>query len=402
MAVEGRVVIVGASHAGVQVAVSLAQAKYAGAVVLLGDEPHLPYHRPPLSKKILSGGMQPDALRLRPEAFYAKAGIDRRTATRVVAIDRAAGMVVTEQGERVGYDHLVLATGARHRRLRVAGADRPGVLALRTRDEAEALKVLLDRACALVVVGAGFIGLEVAAVARARGVTVTMLEAAPRPLARAVSEKLSAALAAAHRRWGTTLLTGTGARAFHGAAGAGADNAVAAVETMDGARIEADLVLVGIGVEPNVDLAASAGLACENGILVDAWMRTSDPAITAIGDCASHPSVFAYDGQVRIESVQNATDQARLVAASIVAGARGTPAPGPYAAVPWFWSDQGPLKLQIAGLTGGHTRTVELGDPAQGPYSVSCYDGERLLGVESIDDPQGHMAARDALAAARG
>jgi 3-phenylpropionate/trans-cinnamate dioxygenase ferredoxin reductase subunit len=268
--------------------------------------------------------------------------------------------------------------------LPIPGCELDGVIALRTRDEAAALRAALAEARNVVIVGAGFIGLEAAVVAEKHGARVTILEMAPRPLARAVSGHISDAMAAAHRAWGADLRTGVSARGFRGEAGR-----VTAVETSAGEVLAADLVIVGIGVLPNVELARDAGLATENGILVDDHLRTADPAVSAIGDCAAFPSPFA-GGVVRLESVQNATDQGRCVA-NRIAGR-----PEAYTAVPWFWSDQGPLKLQIVGLTTDHDHAVLRGDPA-GAFSVFCFRGERLLGIESINRPADHMAGRKIL-----
>ena len=379
------VVIVGASHAGFQVAASLRQAKYAGCVTLIGEEPGLPYHRPPLSKEFLAGAMAEDNLRLRPVSFYQKADVDLVAGVRATAIDRAGRVVSLADGRTLPYDHLVLATGARHRVLPVPGCHLAGVLSLRTRAESATLRAALAAAKDVVIVGAGFIGLEAACVAEKSAARVTILEMAPRPLARAVSAPISDALAHAHRGWGAVLRTGVSARAFHDEGGR-----VAAVETSAGDVIPADLVIVGIGVAPNVELAQQAGLATENGILVDEHLRTADPAISAIGDCAAFPSPFA-GGVVRLESVQNAADQGRCVA-NRIAGR-----PEPYTAVPWFWSDQGPMKLQIVGLTADHDHAVLRGDPA-GAFSVFCFRDERLLGIESINCPGDHMAGRKMLA----
>jgi 3-phenylpropionate/trans-cinnamate dioxygenase ferredoxin reductase subunit len=381
------VVIVGTGHAGFQVSASLRQGKFLGRIVLIGEEAGLPYHRPPLSKEFLTGAMAEDSIRLRPAAFYDKAMIERVEGVRVTGIDRVSRHITTESGVGYAYEHLVLATGARHRALSVPGATLDGVLSLRTRVEAVALKSRLAAAKDIVIVGGGFIGLEFSAVATKAGARVTILEAAPRPLARAVSAAISDALASAHRRWGAHLRTGVSAAAFRGAGGH-----VTCVETNTGETVAADLVLVGIGARPNTELADAAGLPTENGILVDEHLRTADPAISAIGDCAAYPSIFA-GGVTRLESVQNATDQGRAVAARLLG------APAPYAAVPWFWSDQGPLKLQIVGLATDHDRAVTRGDPSGESFSVLCFRDERLIGIESINRPADHMAGRKLLAA---
>lgn len=304
-------------------------------------------------------------------------------------IDRAGRRVVLASGEALAYDHLVLALGARNRALPVPGAELDGVVQLRTLGDAEGLRRRLEGAREAVVVGAGFIGLEFAAVAAARGVAVTVVEATDRPMARSLSPEMSAFFRNAHERQDVRFVFGaTVVRVL------GADRRATGVETADGQRFPADLVLVGIGVVPDAELAAEAGLAVADGIVVDERLATGDPAISAIGDCARHPCRFAAGGgPVRIESVQNAVDQARCVAVRL-AGRSAEP----YGAMPRFWSDQGALKLQIAGLATPHDRAVARGDPAQGAFSVFCFRGGRLVGVESANRPLDHVLARKLLA----
>ena len=382
------VVIVGAGQGGLQVAASLREGGFDGAIVLVGDEPGLPYQRPPLSKGYLTGEVGADRLLLRREAFYVDRRIDLLAGERAVAIDRPGRRVRLASGGALAYDHLVLATGARDRPLPVPGAELDGVLRLRTRAEAELLRQRLAGGVRdAVVVGAGFIGLEFASVAAKLGARVHVIEMTRRPMARAVSPDVSAFFHAAHAGAGAGILFGaTVARLV------GADGRVAGVETGDGLRIPADLVVVGIGVVPNTELAAGAGLAVDDGIVVDEHLLTADPAISAVGDCAAYPSRFAA-GRVRLESVQNAVDQARCVAARLA----GRP-PAPYAAVPWFWSDQGKLRLQIVGLTAGHDVAVVRGDVEGGAFSVFCFRGRRLVGIESVNRPADHMAGRRLLA----
>lgn len=379
------VVVIGAGQAGFQFCASLRELGHDGRITLIGDEPGLPYQRPPLSKGYLTGTVEAGALLLRREGFFAQSGIDYREATRAVAVDRAAREVRLETGEAVPYHHLVLATGTRERRLPVPGADLDGVLALRTRADAELLRARLD-ARRVVVIGAGFIGLELASVMRKRGAAVHVLELAARPMGRALSPPCSAFFARAHAERGTVLAFGCGARRI-----IGEDGRAVAVETAAGVKLEAELVLVGIGVLPNVELAAEAGLAVDDGIVVDEHLLTTDPAVSAIGDCARYPSAFTGT-MMRLESVQNAVDQARCVAARLV------DRPAPYAAVPWFWSDQGDLRLQIAGLTMGHDREVTVGDVDGGKFSVFCFRGGRLAGIESVNRPGDHMIGRRLLA----
>ncbi|WP_407520103.1 NAD(P)/FAD-dependent oxidoreductase [Methylobacterium oryzisoli] len=387
MSGPGGIVIVGAGQGGFQVAASLREGGYEGSILLLGDEPAPPYQRPPLSKAYLTGKTDAAGLQLRPESFYADHRIAVRTGAPVVAIDRGARQVRLADGEAIGYDHLVLATGSRNRPLPVPGTDLAGVRQLRTLAEADAIRARLSEIRRVAVVGAGFIGLEFAAVAAARSIAVTVLEATDRPMARALSRPMSAFFRAAHEAAGITFAFGAGVVRIHGE-----DGRATGVETADGAIVPADLVLVGIGVVPNAELAAAAGLAVENGVVVDAQLLTADPAISAIGDCAAYPSPFADGAPTRIEAVQNAVDHARCVAARL----NGRPAA--YGAVPWFWSDQGPLKLQIAGLAVPHDETVTRGDPGSGAFSVFCYRGGHLTGVESVNKPADHMVARRLLA----
>ncbi len=387
-----RVVIVGAGQAGHQMAASLRDQGLTGPIALIGDEPYAPYQRPPLSKAYLAAPTLDDLgledLAFRPDGFFDERQIALRRGCRVQAIDRDARCVLLEGGERLAYDHLILATGARNRRLPVPGADLEGVLQLRGLDDAFALRRRLAQATKVVVVGAGFIGLECAAVAVKRGLPVTVVEAADRAMARAVSKPVSEAFKAAHEAAGATLLFGAMAAEV-----LGVDGAATALRLQDGRLIEADLVIVGIGVEPNVELAARAGLTVENGVRVDARLLTSDPAISAIGDCAQFPSPYA-ERVVRLESVQNAVDQARCVAARLAG------APADYVALPWFWSDQGVLKLQIAGLADGHDQTVIRRHPTRAEsFSAFCYRGDRLLAVESVNGAADHMMARQILAA---
>ena len=379
-----RVVVIGAGHAGVQLAALLRQGGFAGTITMIADEPGPPYQRPPLSKAYLAGEMADAALALRPAAFFASQSITLIEADAATAIDRAAQEVVLASGARHGYDHLVLATGATNRALPVPGAQLPGVVGLRTHAEAQSLKARLDTLRQVVVIGAGFIGLEFAATAAERGIAVTVIEQAPRPLMRGVTAEMSTYLTGAHMGWGTKILTDTGVKSIHGTTHA------EAVETSTGEIIPADLVLVAIGVVPNTALAAAAALAVGNGITVDAQLATADPAISAIGDCASFP-LAGLDHPIRLESVQNAVDQARCVADRI----RGKPAP--YAKLPWFWSDQGPLKLQIAGLSTGTDQAVIRGAPSSGAFSVFCFRAGRLIAVESLNRAADHMIARKLL-----
>lgn len=380
------IVIAGAGHAGVQVALSLRQEGYAGSISLVNDEPWLPYQRPPLSKAYLLGKIDATALQFRPAQFYADQRI-ALVADRGAAIDRQNRRLLLASGAVLDYDHLVLATGAHNRPLNVPGADLPNVYGVKTRADAEALAPLLGSAKRVVVIGAGFIGLEFAAVAAAAGAAVDVLELGDRPMARAVSPAMSELFRAAHAAWGVTFHFRSAVSEIDG------DNGKAvAVLTADGRRLPADLIVYGIGVIPNVGLALEAGLAIDNGIRVDAGLLTSDPSISALGDVASFPCLQNGERPTRLESVQNAVDQGKLIAARL------TGKPAPYTALPWFWTDQGHLKLQIAGLAGGADNHVVLGDPALQQVSVLCFRGEQLLAVESCGRVGDHMAARKILA----
>ncbi len=384
------VVVVGAGHAGVQVADSLRTRGFRGEVTILGEETSLPYQRPPLSKDYLAEGATPAPLSLRGERFFAENRITLRTGVQAIAVDRARRAVSLDDGQVLTYTALVLATGARTRPLPVPGAELAGVHELRTLTDAENVRRALAAVRSVVVVGAGFIGLEFAAAARKRGVDVTVLEAADRPMGRALSPVMSDHFIGAHRHMGTDLRLGESLAAL-----TGRDGSVAAAVGASGREYSADLVLLGVGVLPRDDLARTAGLAVDNGIVVDEHLRTADPAVYAVGDCVSFPGT-APGARVRLESVQNATDHGRHVADMILGGSSA------YAELPWFWSNQGPLRLQIAGLTRpGHTAVV-CGDVPGGRFSVLCFRDGRLRAVESLNRPADHIAARRVLAAGHG
>lgn len=375
-----RIVIVGTGQGGFQAAASLRQDGFEGEILLLGDEPGFPYQRPPLSKAYMADG-DGERLLLKPAGFYARAGITFADRTRVTAIDRAAREVVTEAGARHGYDHLILATGARNLRPPIPGQEADGVLELRTLADAARLRARLAGARQAIVIGGGFIGLEFAAMARTAGVSVTVLEAAPRLMGRALSPEMSAYFHDAHRAMGTEVCLGAAARRIGSEGGR-----VTGVDTADGRIVPGDLVLVACGVRPNVELAAAAGLPVDNGIVVDAELRTSDPAISALGDAANFP--LPDGSRVRLESVQAAVDHARHIARRLMTGEAGA-----YAAVPWFWSDQGKLKLQIAGLGTGTDDVVVVPQPDGAPMTL-LFRADRLRAVETVNAPGQHMAAR--------
>jgi 3-phenylpropionate/trans-cinnamate dioxygenase ferredoxin reductase subunit len=381
MTPNSTVVIVGAGQAGFQAATSLRQAGFDGRILLVGDEPCIPYERPPLSKAYLAGETGLDGLWLRPKTFYQKERIELELGETATAIDRQTRHVELASGRKVAYDRLVLATGTRSRPLSVPGAELDGVFPLRTLADADALRPRLAKARGAIVIGAGFIGLEFAAVARKAGVGVHIIEVTQRPMGRVVSEETSRFYTRAHRDWGSEVLLGTGVARILG------NGRVSGVETSDGRRLPADLVLIGIGVLPNTEIAAAAGLAVDNGIVVNQNLATADPTIFAIGDCANFPSRFAA-GRCRLESVQNAVDQGHAVAAAIVGKSI------PYDKVPWFWTDQADLQLQIAGITAGHDRAVLRGDPETRSFSAFFFRDGTLIGVESVNRPTDHVVAR--------
>ncbi|WP_353476010.1 FAD/NAD(P)-binding oxidoreductase (plasmid) [Salipiger sp. H15] len=367
------VLILGAGQGGLQAAISLRQNGYAGPVTLVGAEPGLPYQRPPLSKAYLLEG-KAEALALRPESFFTSKAITLRPGTWVDAIDRAARQIRIGS-EMLPYDHLILATGTRNLRPPIAGLER--ALDLRTLADAAALRMALADPQRIAVIGGGFIGLEFAAVARKLGHEVSVIEAAPRLMARAVSPAMSRHFEHWHRAQGVALHLGQPAVAVD----------EGGVTLADGTHVAAGFVLLAAGVRPNSELAEAAGLATGNGVTVDAGLRTSDPAIFALGDCACFPDPRT-GAPVRLESVQAATDHARLIAARIAKGETAD-----YAALPWFWSDQGDQKLQIAGLAGPET-TEEV--VAEGV--VARFDALGLAAVETVNNARAHMKARRMLA----
>jgi 3-phenylpropionate/trans-cinnamate dioxygenase ferredoxin reductase component len=378
------VVVAGAGHAGVLLADALRRSGCTGPIVLIGDEPGLPYERPPLSKAYLGDGGAD--ITLRPASFYAEHRIQLVTGRRVLMLRRRERAVELDDGTRLDYGHLVFATGARCRQLDVPGAGLRGVHTLRTSEDADRLRSRLRPGARVVLVGAGFVGLEIACAAVAAGCETTVVDIADRVMGRAVSPVISVHTTRLHERAGTRVHLRTGVVRIHGCGGR-----VTGVETTDGSVLPADLVVVGIGVVPNIAAARIGGLATAGGILVDEHLRTSDPSISAIGDCA----VFPFGSRrVRLESVQNAADQARCVAARL------TGTPRPYRELPWFWSHQGGMKLQIAGLLpAGEAQSLVRGDPASGRFSVLTYQGRELACVESVNSPGDHLAARRLLAA---
>ncbi|MBO0346563.1 FAD-dependent oxidoreductase [Roseibium sp. CAU 1637] len=376
------VVIVGAGQAGAQVAQSLRQGGFEGPIRMIGDEAYPPYQRPPLSKKYLLGEMAEDGLFLRPSAFYEAQSIDLIPGVRVSGINRSAKRLTLQNGDTLDYGKLVLATGTRARPLPLPGADLEGVLSLRSIGDVQSIRQKLADAKRLVIVGAGYIGLEVAAVAQTLGVEVTVLEAADRPLKRVVSPIISAFYTQLHTLKGVTLRLETGVQAIEGDAGK-----VSGVRVSDAEVVAADLVLVAIGALPNDDLAEAAGLDVDNGILVDGAGQTSDEDIYACGDCTRFFST-RYERSVRMESVQNAIDQAKIVAQSLIG------VEVDYDPLPWFWSDQYHTKLQIAGLSEGYDDTKLVGDPGDDKFYVAYLFKNKLIAVDSVNTPRSHMMAR--------
>jgi 3-phenylpropionate/trans-cinnamate dioxygenase ferredoxin reductase subunit len=378
-------VIVGGGQAAAQAVQSLRQQNYSGAITLLSDEPYPPYQRPPLSKKYLAGELTRERLLLRPAAFYAEKGVTLEQNTRVEEVDAAGHRVRLRDGRTLAYDRLLLTTGSRVRTLDLPGATLPGVHYLRTITDVDGITASLVPGARIVLVGAGYIGLEVAAVVRQRGYDVTVLEAFDRVMARAVSVEVSAFYEATHRAAGVAIHCGAAVKALHGT------TRVSSVETADGRSFPCDIVIVGIGIVPNIELAAAAGLECNNGIVVDEFARTADPHIVAAGDCTNHPLPM-LGRRVRLESVPNAIHQAKVAAATLLG------APVAYSEVPWFWSDQYDLKLQIAGLSTGYDEVVLRGDPAKRSFAAFYLAAGRLLAVDAVNSPKEFIAAKKLVA----
>ncbi len=383
---SGQAVIIGAGQAGAQGAQSLRAAGYEGRIILLGEEPAAPYQRPPLSKAYLQGTLSADRLALKPEAFYAQNGVDLRLGVKAAAIDRKNARVAIEGGEAIAYDRLLLATGAPPRRLHCPGTELTGVHYLRTIADCEGLRPVLAGARRLVIVGAGYIGLEVAASARKAGREVTVLEAQARVLQRVAGPEISAFFESLHRAHGVDLRLGAALSHFEGR------GRIERAALMSGETIDCDAALIGVGAMPAIELAKDAGLAIDNGVTTDEHAATSDPAIYAAGDCASHPSKL-YGRRMRLESVPNAIEQAKVAAANMAGGSLV------YDAVPWFWSDQYDVKLQTAGVAEGADETIVRGDPAAARFSVWSLKEGRALAVDAVNDPGAFLAAKKIIAA---
>lgn len=384
-----KVLIIGAGHAGGTAAAMLRQYGHEGPIVLVGEEPEPPYQRPPLSKAWLKGEAGAEDLYLRPDSFYAEQRIELRLGVRSERIDAAARTVAFADGTTETYDALILATGSVSRTLPLPGADLPGVLSLRSMAEAEALKARLEPGRRLLVIGGGFVGLEAAASARALGCEVTVMERAPRLLSRVASEPISGLLARRHIAEGVDLWPFAEIMDLRPyPPEPGDDRPRIGARTGGGGIGMGHVVLVGVGADACDALALSAGLTCDGGVVVDEAARTSDPAVFAVGDCTRRPSALLGEGLFRLESVPNALEQAKQAAAAIVGRAP------PPAEVPWFWSDQYDLKLQMAGLPGAADRIVTRGDPDEAPFAVFHLKGDRLVCVEAVNAPAEFMGGR--------
>ncbi len=379
-------VVVGAGQGGLQVAESLRSGGYKEQLLLLGEEAHLPYQRPPLSKGLLLGEMEPQQLTLRQPAVYERKGIEPRLQSRVVSLDRSHHTLGLADGSSLEYHKLVLATGARPRPLPIPGADAAGVHSLRTLDDTQAIAASLASARRVVVIGGGFIGLEMAAVATKLGKEVSVVESAERLMARVVAPEISAFYHALHESHGCRILLGRGVNELLSDASGRVSSAVLS----DGETLSADMVVVGIGVQPNDALAAAAGIDCEGGVVTDACGRTSDPHVYAIGDCAARRLEDA--SLRRLESVQNAVESAKACAAAILGQEK------PFTAAPWFWSDQYDTKLQMVGLSAGCDEIVLRGDPQTRQFSYCYFKAGELLAIDSINRPADHMLGRKLLA----
>jgi 3-phenylpropionate/trans-cinnamate dioxygenase ferredoxin reductase subunit len=376
------IVIVGAGHGGAQAAIALRQAKFEGTIAMIGDEPELPYERPPLSKEYFSGEKVFERILIRPAAFWAERNVEMLLNRRVVAVDPAAHSLSTGDGATIGYGQLIWATGGSPRRIGCAGNDLVGVHTVRTRADADRMLAELDGVEQAVVIGGGYIGLEAAAVLAKFGKKVVLLEALDRVLARVAGEPLSRFYEAEHRAHGVDVRLGAAVECIEG------EGRVSGVRMKDGAVIPAQMVIVGIGIVPAVEPLIAAGAEGGNGVAVDHQCRTSLPDVFAIGDCALHANRFADDMPIRLESVQNANDQATLVAKTIMGQELA------YDAVPWFWSNQYDLKLQTVGLSTGHDAAILRGDPANRSFSVVYLKEGRVIALDCVNATKDFVQGR--------
>lgn len=376
-----KIVIAGAGHAAGQVAATLRQQKFTGNIVLVGDEEHLPYQRPPLSKKFLSGDLAAKRLYFKPESFYVNQRIELRLKTSVTSINRGDKTLHTDGGDVISYDKLVLALGSRARKLTIPGANLEGVHYLRSIADVEAIRAELENSKRVLIIGAGYIGLEVAAVTRQLGLDVTVIEMADRVMSRVVSAGISDFYQIEHTSQGVKLRLSTSVAGFVG------ESRVTAVKTADGDDIPTDFVIVGVGIIPNTELATDAGLDVDDGIVVNDQCQTSDSNIYAVGDCTSHPNDI-YDRLLRLESVHNALEQAKTAASNICGKETH------YSQVPWFWSDQFDLKLQIAGLSAGYDDVVIRGNPADRSFACLYLKNGRLIATDAINAPRDFVQSK--------
>lgn len=380
------VLIVGGGHAGSQAAMSLRQLKFEGSVAIIGDETDLPYERPPLSKDYLQGERSFERILIRPANFWDEQGITLLTGRRVTQVLPAEHLVTTEAGERYGYDRLIWAAGGAPRRLNCPGSALAGIHHIRSRSDVDHLLAELPCAKRIAVIGGGYIGLEAAASLRKLGKEVVLLESLDRVLARVSCETMSRFIESEHRKHGVDLRLGVAVESIE------ADgNRVGALRLVDGSRVDCDLVIVGIGIVPSVQALLEAGAEGGDGVMVDRQCRTNLPDVFAIGDCALHANPFAEHALVRLESVQNAVEQAN-VAAKTLAGQDAS-----YESLPWFWSNQYDLRLQTAGLSSGYERTELHGDPAARSFSIHYFKHGELIAVDCINAPRDYVAARKAL-----
>ncbi|TPG13472.1 NAD(P)/FAD-dependent oxidoreductase [Sphingomonas koreensis] len=377
------VLIVGAGHAGAQVAIALRQRGFAGSVALVGEEPELPYERPPLSKEYLAGDKPFERLLIRPPHFWAERNVQMRLGAAVVAVDAESRRVTLGDGRALGYGSLVWATGGHARRLSCAGHHLAGVHAVRNRADVDRIVAELPAVSRIAVVGGGYIGLEAAAVLVKRGKAVTVIEAQDRVLARVAGEALSRFYEAEHRAHGVDVRTCAAVAAI-----VGRDGAASGVQLASGEIVPCEMVIVGIGIVPAVDPLRSAGALGDNGVLVDGHCRTSLAHVFAAGDCAAHVNRFADGATIRLESVQNATDQAATIAAFLCG------APQEYDAVPWFWSNQYDLRLQTVGLSAGHDQAVLRGDPATRRFSVVYLKAGRIIALDCVNMVRDYVQGR--------
>jgi 3-phenylpropionate/trans-cinnamate dioxygenase ferredoxin reductase subunit len=380
-----KIVIAGAGHAAGQVVATLRQKKYDGPISLVGEEEYFPYQRPPLSKKYLAGELPAERLHFKPNNFYDEPNINVHLNTRIDRIDRKAKLVHSSDGGEFPYDKLVLSLGAHPRHVDLPGVELGGVHYLRTIQDVDNIRERFTAGCHLVIVGAGYIGLEVAAVAAQLGLDVTVVEMLDRVMSRVVSEQVSEFYQKEHRNHGVKLLLSTGIKDFSG------EVDVQAADLVDGTQLPADVVVIGIGVVPNTDLAAEAGLEVSNGIVVNDRCQTSDPNIYAVGDCTYHPNDI-LGKRVRLESVHNAVEQAKTAAANICGDDQH------YAQVPWFWSDQYDLKLQIAGLSQEYDQTIIRGNPDERSFACLYLHDGILIAVDAINRPKDFMQSKKLIA----